>query len=99
MRTHTGATPYQCNLCPKKFSDSNGLKRHQLNHKRKNETVTSVQQISEAPIIEASHTQPINIEQPIFENATVFNVNPETIQFMAPPEIVGDNSQLIFKIQ
>lgn len=30
----TGETPYHCNLCPKKFYDSNGLKRHRQVHER-----------------------------------------------------------------
>lgn len=39
MRLHTGETPYHCNICPKKFYDSNGLKKHRLVHQRKNEIV------------------------------------------------------------
>lgn len=103
MRTHgTGATPYQCNICPKKFSDNGGLKRHLLIHQRKNQTNPAIEQILEAPIIEAPINElPLNvaINEPIFENVSTFNVNPETIQFISPAEIVGDPSQLIFKIQ
>lgn len=53
LRTHTGNTPYHCSICPKKFSDSNGLKRHHLMHQRKNETNPIIEQILEVPIVEA----------------------------------------------
>lgn len=39
MRVHTGETPYHCTICPKKFYDSNGLKRHRLVHERRNERI------------------------------------------------------------
>lgn len=97
IRTHTGATPHQCNICPKKFSDSNGLKRHMLMHQRKNET--TIEQILEAPIIETPFTASTMTQQPVFENASSFNLNPETIQFVAPTPVVDNNQQLIFKIQ
>lgn len=60
----------------------------------------TIEEILEAPIIETPFTEPTMTQQPVFENATSFNLNPETIQFVArAPEIVGDNQQLIFKIQ
>lgn len=34
-RLHTGETPYHCTVCPRKFYDSNGLKRHRQIHDRK----------------------------------------------------------------
>lgn len=43
MRLHTGETPYHCNICPKKFYDSNGLKKHRIVHERKNETEIRVE--------------------------------------------------------
>lgn len=43
MRLHTGETPYHCNICPKAFYDSNGLKKHRLVHQRKNEIETKVE--------------------------------------------------------
>lgn len=99
MRTHNGATPYQCNICSKQFDDSNGLKRHHLIHQQKNEMITTIEQILEAPIIEIPHTES-TVEQPIFENALAFNVNPETIHFITPAQNVGDeNAQLIFNTQ
>lgn len=44
MRLHTGETPYHCNICPKKFYDSNGLRKHRLVHQRKNDVETNVEQ-------------------------------------------------------
>lgn len=46
MRLHTGETPYHCNICPKKFYDSNGLKKHRLVHQRKNEIVVKEEVLS-----------------------------------------------------
>lgn len=59
-------------------------------HQRKNQTKLTIEQILKAPIIEASGTD-TSVPEAIS--------NPETIQFMQTSEIVGENPQLIFKIQ
>lgn len=37
MRIHTGKTSHYCNICPKQFKDSKGLKQHLLMHERKSQ--------------------------------------------------------------
>lgn len=94
MRSHNGATPYHCNICPKKFPNINGLNRHVLIHQQKNETNAAIEEILEAPIIEIPHhfdgnanlksLEPQIVEQTVFENVTPFNFNSQTIQFIPP---------------
>lgn len=68
-------------------------------HERKNQINPAIEQILQAPIIEAPIAETLPTVGSAFGSIPTFNVSGEVIQFIPTPEIIPDNTQLIFKIQ
>lgn len=69
-------------------------------HERKNQEINpAIEQILLAPIIEEPLAETLPTVGSAFGSLPTFNVSGEVIQFIPTPEIIPDNTQLIFKIQ